>query len=62
VLLSSDQGGFEVKLPAGVYRITVEMDGFKRLVLSPFRVKAGARESVSIHMEVKQPTGTLKVE
>jgi hypothetical protein len=60
--LSDELGGFEIELPAGVYRLTVEMNGFKRLVLSPFRVKAGARESVSIHMEIKEPAGLLKIE
>jgi hypothetical protein len=62
VVLSGDQGDFEVKLPAGVYSLTVEMDGFEKVVLSPFRVKAGARESVSIHMEIKEPAGLLKVD
>jgi hypothetical protein len=61
-VLSDDEGGFEVGVPAGVYRLTVLRDGFKRVVLSPFRVRAGARESVSIHMEVKEPATLLKVE
>jgi hypothetical protein len=62
VVLSGDQGDFEVRLPAGVYRFTAEMDGFEKVVLSPLRVKAGARESVSIHMEIKEPAGLLKVD
>ena len=61
-VLSGDQGDFEVRLPAGVYRITVEMDGFKKLVLSPFRVRAGGSESVSVQMEIKHPASLLKVE
>ena len=62
VVQSDDQGMFEVELPAGDYRITVEMDGFKRFVLSPFRVRAGARRSVNIQMEVQPPSGLLKIE
>lgn len=62
VVLSGDQGDFEVRLPAGIYRLTVEMDGFEKVVLSSFRLKAGAHESVSIHMEIKEPAGLLKVE
>ena len=59
---SNDEGHFEVAVPAGIYRITIEMAGFKKFVLSPFRVKAGARKSVSVHMEVKPPVSTLKIE
>jgi Carboxypeptidase regulatory-like domain len=62
VLHSNDEGYFEVELPAGMYRMTVEMAGFKRFVLSPFRVKARARELVSIHMEAQPPVSTLKIE
>ena len=61
LLQSDDQGGFKVELPAGVCRITVEMDGFKRFVLSHVSVRAGARASVSIRMEVKPPTMPLKI-
>jgi hypothetical protein len=62
VVQSGDEGTFEVEIPAGVYRITVEMDGFERFVLSTFRVKAGARESVQIHMKVQPPQMPLKIE
>jgi HAMP domain-containing protein len=62
VVRSNDEGSFEVELPAGLYRMTVEMDGFKKFVLSPLRVKAGTRELVSVHMEVKHPASTLKIE
>jgi uncharacterized membrane protein len=59
--LSDAEGVFEVELPAGAYRMTVEMDGFKKFELSPFRVKAGARKTISVQMEVKPPQSTLKV-
>lgn len=60
--LSDEEGNFNVRLPAGVYKLSVEMDGFKRVLLAPFRVKGGGLESVSIHMEIKPPAGLLKVE
>jgi uncharacterized membrane protein len=59
--LSDEDGVFEVELPAGAYQITVEMDGFKKFELSPFHVKARARKTVSVQMEVKPPQSTLKV-
>jgi 3-hydroxymyristoyl/3-hydroxydecanoyl-(acyl carrier protein) dehydratase len=61
-VISDTEGVFEVELLAGAYQLTVEMDGFKRFELSPFQVKAGAREQVNVHMEVKPPQSTLKVE
>jgi uncharacterized membrane protein len=61
-LQSSDEGMFEIELPAGEYRITVEQEGFRKFELSPFRVNAGVSELLSIHMEVKPPRGLLKVE
>jgi Carboxypeptidase regulatory-like domain len=61
VVRSNYEGYFEVELPAGMYRMTVEMAGFKRFVLSPFRVKARVRKSVSLHMEAKPPASTLKI-
>lgn len=62
VVRSGDEGTFEVELPAGVYRITAEMDGFKRFVLSPVRLRAGAYASVQIHMKVQPPQMPLKIE
>lgn len=62
VVRSNDAGHFKVEVPAGIYRMTVEMAGFKRFVLDPFRVKAKARESLSVYMEAKPPASTLKIE
>jgi hypothetical protein len=62
VLRSGDQGDFEVELPAGVYRLIVEMNGFKRYVLRAVNVRAGARASVSIRMEVQPPAMPLRIE
>jgi hypothetical protein len=61
VVRANDEGYFEVELPAGMYRMTVEMAGFKRFVLSPLSVKAGAQRLVSIHMEAQPPASTLKI-
>lgn len=62
VVRSSDEGAFEIELPAGVYRLTVEMDGFKRFVLSPLRLRPGARGSVNIRMKIEPPQMPLKIE
>ena len=58
---SSEEGEFEVELPAGAYRITVEKYGFRRFELSPFRARANVREVLSVRMEVKPPPSTLKI-
>jgi uncharacterized membrane protein len=60
-LQSSDEGKFEIALPAGEYQLTVEQQGFRKFELSPFRANAGVCELVNIHMEVKPPRGLLKV-
>ncbi|HEX8709601.1 MAG TPA: carboxypeptidase-like regulatory domain-containing protein [Pyrinomonadaceae bacterium] len=61
-LFSGDEGDFEVELPAGTYQITVQKEGFQRFELSPFRVNGKVCELVSIHMKVREPVSTLKVE
>jgi Carboxypeptidase regulatory-like domain len=61
VVQSSDEGKFEVELPAGEYRITVEKDGFHKFELSPFRARASVRELLNIRMKVKPPPSTLKI-
>jgi len=61
-LRSNDEGKFEIELPAGEYRITVEQEGFSKFELSPYRANAGVSESLNIRMEVKPPRGLLKVE
>ena len=60
-LRSSDEGKFEVELPAGEYRITVEQEGFHKFEVSPFRAEAGVCELLNVHMEVKPARGLLKV-
>lgn len=60
-LLSGDEGDFEVELPAGEYRMTVEQPGFHTFELSPLRVNGDVCELVNIHMKVRKPRGTLKV-
>src|SRR5687768_16852395 len=59
---SGEEGDFEVELPAGLYRITVEQPGFRRFELSSFRVNADGSQTVSVHMKVKEPRGLQKVE
>ena len=59
---TSEEGSFEVELPAGTYGITVEAEGFKNFVLSSFRARADRRESLKVSMKVKPPESTLLIE
>lgn len=49
---SGEEGEFEVWLPAGRYRITVEANGFRRFVHPPVKVKAKVTKTINIHLEV----------
>jgi hypothetical protein len=49
---SGQEGEFEVEMPAGSYQITVEANGFRRFVYSPFKVKPNVSEMINIHLEV----------
>ncbi|HKN82358.1 MAG TPA: carboxypeptidase-like regulatory domain-containing protein [Pyrinomonadaceae bacterium] len=61
-LLKTDyEGSFRVDLPSGEYKISAEQEGFRRFEFSPFRAKASVCELVNIHMEIKAPRSTLKV-
>ena len=59
---TSDEGVFEVELPAGTYRITVEAEGFRSVEVASFRARADRRESLEVRMKVKPPVSTLKIE
>lgn len=59
---SDGEGNFQLELPAGTYRLTVEKEGFKRFSLSPLRLSAGGQEVVSVHMKVMPPKSTLKIQ
>lgn len=58
---TGDEGSFEVELPAGTYRITVEAEGFRKVEIVSFRARADRRESLEVRMKVKPPPSTLKV-
>ena len=59
---TSDEGAFEVELPAGTYRITVEAQGFRAVEVVSFHVRADKSESLKVRMKVKPPKSTLKIE
>ena len=59
---TDDEGSFEVELPAGAYRITIEAEGFQKVELASFRVRPDRRESLEVSMKVKPPESTLKIE
>src|SRR5437773_10037741 len=37
---SNEEGGFEVQLPIGVYQLTVESNGFTKLLMTSLQVKS----------------------
>ena len=50
-LKSGEAGEFEIKLPPGVYRITVEANGFHRFEGPELKVQARATEMINIHLK-----------
>ena len=58
-LKSNEDGEFEISLPAGVYRITVEADGFRRFVYSSVKIRATATKRMNIYLDVAEPPGLV---
>lgn len=57
--ISSEEGEFELKLPAGSYQVTVEAEGFRRFSLGPIEVKPDETKMLDIHLEVAEPPGLV---
>jgi carboxypeptidase family protein len=53
---SNEEGVYEVQLPAGVYRLTVESHGFKELQITMLQVDTDDADDLTIHLE-PQRTG-----
>ena len=49
---SGNEGEFEVSVPAGDYKITVEANGFRKFSNSPLTVKADETKLISVHLKV----------
>lgn len=58
---SDSQGKFELKLPSGVYQLTVEKPGFKKFQFPNFQVTTETCELVNIHLNVARPELPVKV-
>ena len=58
-LRTTGEGGFEFEVPAGVYRITVEADGFRRFIYSPLEVQPNGTKVFDIQLEVAEPPGLV---
>ena len=56
---SDEEGEFEVSLPAGVYRITVEANGFRRSVCSSVKIRPTATRRINIYLDVAEPPGLV---
>jgi len=50
-LHSDDQGEFEIRVPVGTYRFLIEMDGFKKLLVTDFIVRESSAVSYKFSME-----------
>jgi hypothetical protein len=51
-LTSGEAGDFEIKVPAGIYYITVEANGFRRFEGWELKVNPKIMEMINIHLEV----------
>lgn len=54
-LRSDRKGEFKVALPSGTYRLTIERNGFKKLVVTDFVINGGSPVSHSFPMEIQNP-------
>jgi hypothetical protein len=48
---TNEEGVFEVQLPAGVYQLTVESNGFKKLQMTAVSVNSDDADDLTIHLE-----------
>ena len=55
VVYSNEEGSFEAQLPAGVYQLTVESNGFKKLHTKALQVKYDDVDDLTIHLEPEPP-------
>jgi hypothetical protein len=51
-LISGEAGNFEIKVPAGVYYLTVTANGFRRFEGWELKVNPKVTEMINIHLEV----------
>ena len=56
---TNEDGEFELRLPAGGYRITVEANGFRRFVFSSVKISAKATKRMNIYLDVAEPPGLV---
>jgi hypothetical protein len=52
---TDERGHFVVRVPAGVYRLTVEANGFKRYVFESFSVRRYSIKRVNVPLELGVP-------
>jgi hypothetical protein len=60
-LQTDDSGLFQLELPTGSYRITVEMAGFKRYVIPSWRTNSKIGSRITVRMKVAPPQTPLKI-
>lgn len=58
---SNDEGAFEVRVPAGDYRLRIENNGFKPYVRRKLRIEADKTETIRPTLSPAEPPGLLKV-
>lgn len=51
-ILTDDAGQFDVRLPAGVYRFTIEANGFCKFERDGIIITSGTTELINVHLEV----------
>jgi hypothetical protein len=61
-LRSNGAGEFEDRLPAGMYRITIEKPGYKKHVWEAFRIGAGAETPYEFKVQAAQAPDVHDIE
>jgi hypothetical protein len=59
---TNEEGSFQVELPPDDYKISVEKAGFKRFVLSSFRIEKASHHNVTVLLQIKPPAMPVKIQ
>ncbi len=61
-LWSTDEGAFQIKLPAGEYQLKIESNGFKPYIKKRVRIEADKTETMRVTVTPFNPQDLIKVD